>query len=121
MEEISIVLAGANLGWNRWEGSFRTYPEPIVAGHKYPVDLDDPRGEPGVTYPIVEFDQNDPLLKAAVAVTGIVVYRGDAIPELKDKLLFGDIVGGEVFYVHVDKPHDGGQDRNSTGVVQSPR
>ena len=111
MEEISIVLAGANLGWNRWEGSFRTYPEPIVAGHKYPVDLDDPRGEPGVTYPIVEFDQNDPLLKAAVAVTGIVVYRGDAIPELKDKLLFGDIVGGEVFYVHVDKPHDGGQDQ----------
>ena len=109
VEEISIVSVGANLGWNRWEGSFQTYPKPIVAGN-YPVDLDDPRGEPNVTYPIVEFDQKDPLLKASVAITGIVVYRGDVIPELKDKLLFGDIVSGEVFYVHVDKPHYGGQD-----------
>ena len=109
VEEISIVAVGANLGWNRWEGSFQTYPKPIVAGN-YPVDLDDPRGDPNVTYPIVEFDQKDPLLKASVAITGIVVYRGDVIPELKDKLLFGDIVSGEVFYVHVDKPHYGGQD-----------
>ena len=111
IDEISIVSAGANLGWNRWEGSFRTHPEPIVDGIYYPVDIGDPRGEPGITYPIVEFDHSDPLLKAAVAVTGIVAYRGDAIPELKDKLLFGDIVGGEVFYVHIDRPHDGGQDQ----------
>ena len=109
MEEISIVSPGANLGWNRWEGSFRFHPTRIPGG--YPVDLDDPRGDPSVTYPIVEFDHEDPVFKAAVAITGIMVYREDAIPELKDKLLFGDIVSGEVFYVQVDEPHDGGQDK----------
>ena len=108
IEEISIAVPGANLGWNRWEGSFRLHPRRIAAGH-YPVDLDHPRGDPGVTYPIVEFDHKDTVFKAAVAITGIVVYREDAIPELKDKLLFGDIVSGEVFYVQVDEPLDGGQ------------
>ena len=110
MEEISIVSPGSNLGWSRWEGSFRFHPTRI-APYGHPVYLDDPRGDPSVTYPIVEFDQKDPLLKAAVAITGIVVYREDAIPELKDKLLFGDIVSGEVLYVHADRPHDGGQDQ----------
>ena len=109
MEEISIVSPGADLGWSTWEASFRIHPKRLAPDGR-PVHLDDPRGDPNVTYPIVEFDHVDPVFKASVAITGIVVYRGDAIPELKDKLLFGDIVSGEVFYVHADAPHDGGQD-----------
>ena len=48
VEEISPVTAGANLGWNKWEGSF--------AFAKGQVDLTNPRSEPGLTWPVAEFD-----------------------------------------------------------------
>ena len=105
VEEISLVTAGANLGWNDWEGSFR-----FISRRE--VSLVDPRGEVGLTYPVAEYGQLDPLLQrdAAAAVTGLVVYRDDAVPQLSDKVLFGDNPSGEVFYVSADDVPDGGQD-----------
>ena len=57
VEEISPVTAGANLGWNKWEGSFRYVKRPgrHVASQ---------RGDPGLTWPVVEYDHRDPLLPA---------------------------------------------------------
>ena len=44
------------------------------------------------------------------AVTGVVVYRGTAIAQLANVVLFGDNPSGEVFYVSADKLPAGGQD-----------
>jgi hypothetical protein len=103
VEEISPVTAGANLGWNDWEGSFR-----FISRRE--VSLADPRGEAGLTYPVAEYGQVDPLLQRSVAATGVVVYRQNAIPQLANLLLFGDNPSGEVFYVRADELPSGGQD-----------
>ena len=103
VEEVSLVTAGANLGWNDWEGSFRFISRQAVS-------LDDPRGDSTMTYPVVEYGQPDPLLQGSSAVTGVVVYRGTQIPQLANLLLFGDNPSGEIFYVNADKLPRGGQD-----------
>ena len=103
VEEISAVWSGANLGWNDWEGSFR-----FISRRE--VGLADPRGEAGLSYPVVEYGQLDPLLQRSSHATGLVVYRDDAIPQLADRLLFGDGPSGEVFYVDADDLPAGGQD-----------
>ena len=103
VEEVSLVTAGANLGWNDWEGSFRFLSRRAVS-------LVDPRGEPGLNYPVVEYGQLDPLLQRSSAATGVVVYRDGPIPQLADLLLFGDGPSGEVFYVPADDLPAGGQD-----------
>ena len=111
VEEISVVTPGANLGWNVWEGSFR------YAGPEG-VDLENPRSAANVTYPVVEWDHFDPLLLPsmadpvrirATAATGVVVYRGRRIPQLSDRLIFGDLSLGEIFHVSADDLPDGGQ------------
>jgi len=103
VEEISVATPGANLGWHDWEASFRF----IDRTH---IDLSQRRADPKVTYPIVEFDHHDALFGSQVAVTGLVVYRGTAIPQLANKVLFGDNPSGEVFYVDADRLPGGGQD-----------
>jgi len=104
VEEISPVTAGANLGWNDWEGSFRFLS-------RQAVDVSDPRGDPQMTYPVVEYGQRDPLFRAACcAATGGFVYRDDAIPQLSNLLVFGDNPSGEVMYVEADDLPNGGED-----------
>jgi hypothetical protein len=103
VEELSPVKAGANLGWNRWEGSFR-----FVS--REGVDLDQTRSDPKVTYPVVEYGHVDPLFTGRSAITGVHVYRSDAIPQLKNLLLFGDFPSGEIFYINADRLPAGGQD-----------
>jgi glucose/arabinose dehydrogenase len=102
-EEVDVVTPGANLGWNTWEASFRF----IDRTH---IDLNQRRVDPKVTYPVVEFDHRDPLFGNNVAVTGVVVYRGAAISQLSNKVLFGDNPSGEVFYIDADRLPNGGQD-----------
>jgi hypothetical protein len=103
VEEISPVTAGANLGWNDWEGSYR-YVNRFVA-------LDQPRSDKAMTYPVVEYGQVDPLLQNNAAAIGGLVYRDGAIRQLSNLLIFGDNPSGEIFYVHADKlPANGGQD-----------
>jgi len=101
VEEVSPVTAGANLGWNVWEGSF-TYG---VRG----VGTANQRGDAKMTYPVVEYDHRDPLLNRAAA-TGVYVYRQSAIGSLTSKLIFGDNPSGELFCVDADNLPKGGQD-----------
>ncbi|MDZ7684168.1 MAG: PQQ-dependent sugar dehydrogenase [Gammaproteobacteria bacterium] len=103
VEEVSIVTRGANLGWNDWEGSFRF----VGRGG---VDDAAPRGDAGVSFPFVEYDQQDPLFGDGVAVTGLHVVRNGAISALQDRVLFGELVSGELFYVDADDRPDGGQE-----------
>ena len=103
VEEVSQVTKGANLGWNKWEGSFGFIS-------RQAVNLENPRGDSKMTYPIVEYGQLDPLLQNSSAVTMGVVYRRKEIPQLANLLIFGDNPSGEVFYVSADKLPNGGQD-----------
>ena len=102
VEEISPVTIGANLGWNKWEGSYKYVSRQ--------VDLTAPRSEAGMTWPIAEFDHTDPLLNRA-AVTGVYVVRGGKVKQLQNLLLFGDNPSGEIFYLQADKLPNGGQDQ----------
>jgi Glucose / Sorbosone dehydrogenase len=103
VEEVSLVTKGANLGWNKWEGSFGFIS-------RAEVSLTNSRGDSKITYPIVEYGQLDPLLQPQSAVTMGMVYRQKAIPQLTNLVLFGDNPSGEVFYVSADKLPTGGQD-----------
>jgi glucose/arabinose dehydrogenase len=102
VEEISPVTAGANLGWNKWEGSYKFVNRQ--------VDLAEPRSEAGMTWPIAEFDHTDPLFQRA-AITGVFVNRQSDIKPLQNKMLFGDNPSGEIFYLDADKLPAGGQDQ----------
>ncbi len=102
VEEISPVTIGANLGWNKWEGSF-TF---LGRGG---VGTANQRGEAGLIYPIAEYDHRDPLMQRA-AVTGVYVYRQTTVKALTNKIIFGDNPSGEVFYVDADNVPKGGQD-----------
>jgi hypothetical protein len=101
VEELSLAPAGANLGWNKWEGSFG-----FVS--RTEITLGNRRTDPSMTYPVVEYDHRDPLLQGQTAITGVRVYRGTAIPQLANLLLFGDFPSGEIFYVSADRLPAGG-------------
>jgi glucose/arabinose dehydrogenase len=105
VEEVSPVTAGANLGWNTWEGSFRFVSRAAVI-------TESPRSDPKVTYPIVEWGQLDPVLlpNNSSASVGVIVYRSTAVPQLTGRLLFGDMPSGELFHVSADDLPKGGQD-----------
>ena len=103
VEKLTLVPAGANLGWNKWEGSFGFISRQAVS-------LTNRRADPAVTYPVAEYGQLDPLLQTQSAVTGVYVYRGNAIPQLSNLVLFGDFPSGEMFYIQADKLPGGGQD-----------
>lgn len=105
VEKVSAVTAGANLGWNTWEGSFR-----FVSLRA--VETAAPRSDPKITYPIAEYGQLDPLLlrDTSSAAVGAVVSRAAAVPQLNGRLLFGDMPSGELFHVSADNLPKGGQD-----------
>ena len=101
VEEITPVVAGGNLGWNTWEGSYRFV--------NFQVDSEGPRSEAGLVWPIAEYDHADPLFVRQVAVTGVSIYRSDEIPALQNKIVFGDNPSGELFYIDADAQLEGGQ------------
>ena len=102
VEEVSPVTAGANLGWNIWEASFKFVNRQ--------VDTTNPRSDPAMTWPVAEFDHTDPLLNRA-AITGVYVYRQGDIKQLQNLILFGDNPSGEIFYINADTLPNGGQDQ----------
>lgn len=101
VEKISLVPAGGNLGWNEWEGSYR------FAGRSE-VDASDPRSDSDITYPVVEYSREDPLMHRRAAATGVVVHRSGHIPQLNGRVLFGDLVSGEMLHFSADDLPEGG-------------
>jgi glucose/arabinose dehydrogenase len=83
IEEIDLLPAadgggsGANLGWNEMEGA-----------HPY----DGGSNPEGAILPLFEFDHSD----GGCAITGGVVYRGAAIPQLAGAYLFSDYCDGRI-------------------------
>ena len=77
-EEIDRVERGANFGWS------------IVEGDRC---LDAGCTTDGLTPPVFAYDQE----AGRCAVTGGVVYRGEAIDALRGRYVFGDFCSGEVW------------------------
>lgn len=100
VEKVSLVPRGGNLGWNDWEGSFGFIDRSAVR-------LENPRSDPAVTYPVVEYGRTDPLMGARVAVTGVHVVR-DGVPALRGRVLFADSPSGEILHFDADDLPEGG-------------
>ncbi len=105
VEEISPVTAGANLGWNIWEGSYRYVSRDAVVA-------DGARGDAKMTFPLAEYDQFDPIMlpSNSAGAVSLWVYRGTGVPQLNGRILFADMPSGELFHISADNQPRGGQD-----------
>ena len=77
VEEVSQVTPGRTSGGTRGKAATAS-----SAGRR--SALTNPRGDSKVTYPIVEYDQLDPLLQPQSAVTMGVVYRRNGDPAARE-------------------------------------
>jgi glucose/arabinose dehydrogenase len=88
-EEVSVVPRGAalpvNLGWDAYEGY-----EAVVwddGGHN------EPRGPGELVWPAAVYARNE----GCAAVIGGYVYRGERIPALRGRYVYGDFCSGAVW------------------------
>ena len=89
-EEVSIVTAGGNYGWNVREGAhcFST-ASPRNPGAIVTCPMEDPSGNPLID-PIIEFrNSNHPEGGLGTSVIGGVVYRGESLPAWDGRYVFG--------------------------------
>ena len=89
IEEVNVATNGGNFGWPEMEGSF-------LINFNNGFDLTPDVGDVfamanGFTPPVFEYDHQD-----GRSVTGGFVYRGNQIPALQGKYIFGDFQGGDV-------------------------
>lgn len=101
VEEVTALPAGevlgANLGWNRLEGTAAFEGE----------------APPGSLAPVYEYRHDE-----GVSITGGVVYRGEAIPSLRGAYLFGDLATAEIWALPTDGTSVG--ERVDLGVAVDP-
>lgn len=88
-EEVDVVVKGGNYGWNVKEGleCFN------AADHHEPLEEcpdTDPDGRPLRDPVIVYANANQPEGGLGVVVIGGYVYRGDDVPQLQGRYVFGD-------------------------------
>jgi glucose/arabinose dehydrogenase len=98
-EEVDIVRQGGNYGWNVKEATH------CFGANDCPdATPDDVRGGEPLVDPIVEYPHSGGAV-SGISVIGGQVYRGDALPGLAGRYVFGDLqVGGRLF---VASPPDG--------------
>lgn len=99
-EEVNVITpadAGANLGWNRVEGTecFRASSCDMT----------------GLTAPVLTYGHD-----ADCSVTGGIVYRGTAMPALTGRYLFSDFCGGRLMSFRLS----GGEAVDATGLEPGP-
>lgn len=82
-EEINLIEAGGNYGWEIREATQKFHPRDamLAALGRKPK----PKEEVGFIEPIHEYSRADGL-----SITGGYVYRGEAIPALQGHFLYGD-------------------------------
>ena len=85
-EEIDIVTKGGNYGWNILEGDRCFKPAQNCDGSS-------------TIAPIAVYDRD-----AGCSVTGGVVYRGDAVPEISNTYLYSDFCTGTIWAIQADTP-----------------
>ena len=100
IEGVYDLRAGDNLSWSDREGAFVFNRQERC--NLYPLPAND--AQFGYDYPVAAFDHNAAQLPcgtdAGHAIVGGFVYRGTAVPALRGKYVFGDLVDGRVFYTN---------------------
>ena len=103
-ETILVIHKGANYGYPLREGTQSMSPtngmEPLPADDIIPIRISDTvaRGTVKPTYPVAQYSHNRE--SGGDAIANGFVYRGKLIPALKDKLVFGDITTGRLWYAN---------------------
>jgi mono/diheme cytochrome c family protein len=101
-ETVDVIHKGANYGYPLREGTQSMSPTngigPLPQPDEIPVQLSDTttRGTITPTYPVIAYPHTRD--SGGDAIAGGFVYRGTRVPALKDKLIFGDITTGRVWY-----------------------
>ncbi|ODS52099.1 MAG: hypothetical protein ABS36_18255 [Acidobacteria bacterium SCN 69-37] len=103
-ETIVVIHKGANYGWPLREGTRALSPagaEPLPANDTIPVRISDTvtRGTIAPTYPVAQYSHD-----RATGGDGIAngfVYAGRDLPALSNKLIFGDITTGRIWYADI--------------------
>jgi mono/diheme cytochrome c family protein/glucose/arabinose dehydrogenase len=91
IESLYLVKPGSNCGWPTREGTFVINADQNMH-NIYPLPTDD--AGHNFTYPVAQYDHDE-----GNAIAGGFEYWGSAVPELKGKFIFGDIVKGRLFYI----------------------
>jgi hypothetical protein len=99
IESVYDVRAGDNFGWSEREGPFVFKKSDRC--DLYPLQPND--GTFGYTYPVAAYDHNPPAgtpctADVGRAIVGGFVYRGNALPALRGKYVFGDLVRGNIYF-----------------------
>jgi mono/diheme cytochrome c family protein len=101
-ETVDVIHKGANYGYPVREGtqsmSSTNGMGPLPENDAIPVQISDTvaRGMVRPTYPVIQYSHDRE--SGGDAIANGFVYRGKLIPALKDKLLFGDITTGRIWY-----------------------
>ena len=60
IEEVNTGIAGGNYSWSTREGGFVTFRDPLVGpGYSSDVFQLEPGADPGLLYPIAEYDHGE--------------------------------------------------------------
>jgi len=86
-EEVDLIVAGGNYGWNHREGT-----------HCYPPGSSSCPGT--FIDPVVEYSHAE-----GASITGGYVYRGTAMPQLAGQYVFGDFGSGRIWAVPAAGPY----------------
>ncbi|TWT90515.1 Soluble aldose sugar dehydrogenase YliI precursor [Pseudobythopirellula maris] len=87
VEEINILESGGDYGWDKYEGTFTRGGGIVPRG-----------GDVGYVWPAAQYDHAD-----GFAIAGGFVYRGEQIPQLEGKFIYGDIRNGRIYYSDLDE------------------
>jgi len=83
-EEINRITKGGNYGWNHLEGNACYKPRTNCGPERFIAPLH--------TYPHTE----------GASITGGFVYRGNAIPVIEGRYIYGDFVSGKIWALSLD-------------------
>jgi glucose/arabinose dehydrogenase/mono/diheme cytochrome c family protein len=102
-ETVMIIHKGANYGYSLREGTQMMSLEGMSAipqDDTIPMRISDTvvRGTVTPTYPVIQFPHT---AGGGDAISNGFVYRGKAIPALKNKLVFGDVTTGRIWYAEL--------------------
>lgn len=78
-EEVNIVKAGKNYGWNTMEGN-HCFPDTVDCNQK------------GLVLPVAEYSH-----RFGSSITGGYVYRGKATPQLRGFYTYADFISGNIW------------------------
>lgn len=101
-ETVLIIRKGANYGYPLREGTQAMSPAGMSAPPQddvIPVQISDTltRGTVAPVYPVIAYSHNR---ETGDAIANGFIYRGTLLPALRDKLVFGDITTGRIWYAN---------------------